>query len=87
MKRETVDGATLKEALLRHDNSVAEIVQLACSYNCSIYFLAKNSKVNVKSIMGMMAVIGTSEEQFEFVTDGSDEDKAMEMLMNYIVRE
>ncbi len=84
MKKEIVDSAILKQALLKKDNSVAEIVQMACSFDCSIYFQAKNKKVNAKSIMGMMAVIGTSEDEFEFIADGSDEEKAMELLMNYI---
>ena len=57
---------------------IAMLVQLASSYESTIYVQSDNKKINAKSIMGMMT-LGLAEGAHVKVTaDGSDEESAIE---------
>ena len=66
---------------------IAMLVQLASSYESTIYVQSDNKKVNAKSIMGMMA-LGLGEGEKVMVTaNGEDEDKAMAAIEKYLKSE
>ena len=60
------------------------LVQLASSYESTIYVQSDNKKINAKSIMGMMT-LGLAEGAHVKVTaDGSDEESAIEGIEKYL---
>ena len=63
---------------------IAMLVQLASSYESTIYVQSDNKKINAKSIMGMMT-LGLAEGAHVKVTaDGSDEESAIEGIEKYL---
>ena len=63
---------------------VALLVQVASQHECSIYVEADNKKVNAKSIMGMMSLVLDNGEEVTIVTDGNDEEAAMESIVAFL---
>lgn len=63
---------------------VALLVQVASQYECSIYVLSNEKKVNAKSIMGMMSLGISSGETVTVTADGSDEQTAIENIEKYL---
>ena len=63
---------------------VAMLVQVASQYDSEIYIIRDNKKVNAKSIMGMMTLGLDKGDSIEITTNGSDEDKAMEAIVEYL---
>ena len=63
---------------------VAEIVQTASQFDSSIYLISGTKKINAKSIMGMMSLGLCNDEEIEIEADGSDEETAVEALVDYI---
>ena len=55
---------------------IAMLVQLASSYESTIYVQSDNKKINAKSIMGMMTLDLPVGEQVVVTADGVDEEKA-----------
>ena len=61
---------------------IAMLVQLASSYESTIYVQSDNKKINAKSIMGMMTLpVG---EQVVVTADGVDEEKAVNDIEKYL---
>ena len=58
---------------------IAMLVQLASSYESTIYVQSDNKKINAKSIMGMMTL-----EQVVVTADGVDEEKAVNDIEKYL---
>ena len=56
---------------------IAMLVQLASSYESTIYVQSDNKKINAKSIMGMMTLDLPVGEQVVVTADGVDEEKAV----------
>lgn len=69
----------------KEERPVAELVQLANRFSSSIYFETENKVINAKSIMGMMTIGLVSGEALCITADGEDEDKAVEVIADYIV--
>ena len=63
---------------------IAMLVQLASSYESSIYVQSDNKKVNAKSIMGMMTLNLPAGEQVLITADGVDEEKAINDIEKYL---
>ena len=64
---------------------VAILVQVASQYESSVYLqVGEGKKVNAKSIMGMMSLGLDAGEKVTVVTDGSDEEVAMEEIEKYL---
>ena len=63
---------------------VAEIVQTASRFNSTMYFISGSKKINAKSIMGMMSLGLGAGEKVTVVTDGSDEQIAMDEIEKYL---
>ena len=51
---------------------IAMLVQIACRYNSEIYIGTGSSKVNAKSIMGMMTLGLDAGKEIEIMADGTD---------------
>ena len=63
---------------------IAMLVQLASSYESTIYVQSDNKKINAKSIMGMMTLGLDMCDSIEVSTNGTDEEKAMEAIVEYL---
>lgn len=78
-----------KEITIRLENGlearpVAMLVQVASQYDSSIYLESGEKKVNAKSIMGMMSLGLDTGEIVTVVTNGEDENQAMEGIEKYL---
>lgn len=63
---------------------VALLVQEASKYDSTIHILVENKKVNAKSIMGMMSLGLNNGEELEIAADGSDEEKAVDGIAQFL---
>ena len=59
---------------------IAMLVQLASSYESTIYVQSDNKKINAKSIMGMMTLRLCQGEELTVVAEGRDEEEAAKGL-------
>ena len=64
---------------------VAMLVQIASQYESVIYVERQNTRVNAKSIMGMMTLGMGTGEQITVSADGADETAAMEGIERYLL--
>ncbi|NLK29196.1 MAG: HPr family phosphocarrier protein [Clostridiales bacterium] len=63
---------------------VALLVQVASQYECSIYVVSEDKRVNAKSIMGMMSMGLSEGETVTVEADGPDEVQAIENIEKYL---
>lgn len=63
---------------------VAVLVQLASKYESKIYIVAKDKKINAKSIMGMMSLGFVNGEILEIEAEGTDAENAVSEIARYI---
>ncbi|WP_310602563.1 HPr family phosphocarrier protein [Anaerosporobacter sp.] len=63
---------------------IALLVQVASQYESSVYVESEEKKVNAKSIMGMMSLSIAAGEHVTVITDGTDEETAMENIEKYL---
>ncbi|MCH5263301.1 MAG: HPr family phosphocarrier protein [Lachnospiraceae bacterium] len=63
---------------------VAMLVQVASQFESSVYINADDRKVNAKSIMGMMSLGLASGEDITVITDGKDEEAAIEGIEKFL---
>ena len=63
---------------------VAMLVQIAGQYESLIYVESENARVNAKSIMGMMTLGLDVGETVVVSADGSDEEKAIAEIEQYL---
>ena len=64
---------------------VAMLGQIASQYESVIYVERQNTRVNAKSIMGMMTLGMGTGEQITVSADGADETAAMEGIESYLL--
>ena len=57
---------------------IAELVQIASSFDSRIYIVCGEKKVNAKSIMGMMSLELREGDSIIVEADGEDEEKVIE---------
>ena len=81
MKKQVV---TIEIASGLEARPVAMLVQVASQYDSEIYIMRDNKKVNAKSIMGMMTRGLDMGDSIEVSTNGTDEEKAMEAIVEYL---
>ena len=62
---------------------VAKCVQLASQFKSKIYIENGATKVNAKSIMGMMA-LGILSGEVKVSAEGDDEQNAIDTMVNYL---
>ena len=63
---------------------VAMLVQIASQYDSLIYVESENARVNAKSIMGMMTLGLDVGDTVVVSADGSDEEKAIAEIEQYL---
>ena len=63
---------------------LAELVQVADYYSCSIYLEKDGKRVNAKSMMGMMSIGLLEGEDVKVTTDGEREREAMESIRQFL---
>jgi phosphocarrier protein HPr len=67
-----------------HARAAAKFVTLAQTFLADIKVLRNGREVNGKSIMGVMMLAAAKGSTIELITDGEDEDKAMQYLTQLI---
>ena len=63
---------------------VAQLVQVASQFNSEIYVEVGEKKVNAKRIMGMMTLGLDAGEEITLLTNGEDEEAAMNSIERYL---
>ena len=69
----------------KHDNPIAELVQVACQFDSNIILESENRKINAKSIMGIMAFNPSKGMEVNIVVEGSDENEALLAMEKFLV--
>ncbi len=69
------------------ERPVAVLVQIASQYDCKVYLVTGDKKINAKSIMGMMSMNFANGSEIKIVADGADEEKVTEALAEYLTQE
>lgn len=68
----------------KHNNPIAELVQVACQFDSNIILESNNRKINAKSIMGIMAFNPSRGMSVNIITDGKDEEEALLAMENFL---
>lgn len=63
---------------------LAELVQVANYYSCSIYLEKDGKRINARSLMGMMSLGLPEGEEITVTTDGEREADAMESVRQFL---
>ena len=63
---------------------VAMLVQVASQFESSVYIETEGKKVNAKSIMGMMSLALGTGESVKVITDGDNEQAAIDSIEEYL---
>lgn len=71
----------------KHNNPIAELVQVACRFDSNIILESNNRKINAKSIMGIMAFNPTKGMSVDIVVEGSDEEEALMAMEKFLICE
>ncbi len=78
-------SVVVSNVLKKHENPIAELVQVACSFDSEIILKSDNRQINAKSIMGIMAFNPTEGMSLDIVTEGADEDEALIAMEKFLV--
>ena len=70
-----------------HDNPIAELVQVVCQFDSDIMLESDNRRINAKSIMGIMAFNPSDGMSVDIVTEGADEEAALDAIEKFLVCE
>ena len=83
----------MKKEVIVHMNDgmeprpIALLVQTANRYGSQIYLNMKDKHVNAKSIMGIMAFNPSDGMSVDIVTEGADEEAALDAIEKFLVCE
>jgi phosphocarrier protein len=75
---------TLINKLGLHARASAKLVSLASEFESEITLTRNGQAVNAKSIMGLMMLAAAKGAELELCTDGRDEQRALEALIELI---
>lgn len=70
-----------------HARPATLLVQHASRFSCEVEIEYKGKQVNVKSIMGVMSLGMPKGAVFTVMTDGNDEEEAMDSITNLFSEE
>ncbi len=70
-----------------HARPATRLVNLAMTFNSDINLTAMGKTVNLKSIMGLMSLGIYKGEIVKVIVSGSDSEKAIEALTDFILNE
>ena len=65
---------------------IAHLVALANQYRSRIYLAMGQTKVNAKSIMGMMSLVLVTGSVVTVETEGEDEEEALEAIEGFLTK-
>jgi phosphocarrier protein len=65
-----------------HARPAALLVQTVKDFKCSVYIERDDDRINGKSIMGVLTLGASYGTELKLITDGEDEEAAMEALLN-----
>ena len=77
---------TVGKAIENECRPVAILVQMASKFESQVHIESDDNKINAKSIMGMMTLAIKSGLELVLEADGTDEEKALEELGDYLSR-
>lgn len=69
----------------KHDNPIAELVQVACQFDSNIILESENRRINAKSIMGIMAFNPSKGMTVNIETEGADEEEALAAVEKFLI--
>ena len=67
-----------------HARASARLTQLASGFKCEVTLSRNQRHVNAKSIMGVMMLAAAKGTTIGIETDGADEAKAMQAILNLV---
>ncbi|MGL5438865.1 MAG: HPr family phosphocarrier protein [Filifactoraceae bacterium] len=67
-----------------HARPAAQLVQVCSKFQSEVMIKKGNSMIDGKSIIGVMGLGVAYGNEFEVIVDGSDEEKAMKMISEFI---
>ena len=67
-----------------HARAAAKFVSTAGQFSCEVYLARNNQKINGKSIMGVMMLAASKGTMLTLITEGEDEQPAMDALTDLI---
>ena len=67
-----------------HLRPAGELCKEAIKYDCSIVFKFKDTVSNAKSVLSVLGACVKNGDEIEITCDGSDEEEAMEGILNII---
>jgi phosphocarrier protein len=76
--------ATIKNRAGIHARPSALLVQTVKDFACSVYIEKGDDRINGKSIMGVLTLGASYGTKLKLITDGEDEEAAMEALVKLI---
>ena len=71
---------TIKNRAGIHARPAAILVEAVKNFNCSVIYAKEGSRINGKSIMGILTLGAAYNTQLMLIIDGQDEEKAAEVL-------
>ena len=63
-----------------HARPAAVLVQSAKDFKANIYLEKENSRINAKSIMGILTLAAAYNTKLKIIAEGEDEEQAVEAL-------
>lgn len=86
-KREEMSEKTIivSNVESKHENPIAELVQVACQFDSEITLESEEKRINAKSIMGIMAFNPSKGMSINIVADGKDEEEAIMAMERFLV--
>ncbi|MDR2149660.1 MAG: HPr family phosphocarrier protein [Spirochaetaceae bacterium] len=64
-----------------HARPASTLVRAVQKYNCEVFLERDNDRINGKSIMGVITLCATYGTKLRVITDGVDEENAMETIV------
>jgi len=77
-------NVTVADIYSKHENGLAELVSLACSFESEIHIEYATRAINAKSIMGVMLLTAEKGDGVTVVAEGTDEEKAVEAIAEFL---
>ena len=75
---------TIINKLGLHARASAQLSKLASSFPCEVWLIRNDRRINAKSIMGVMMLAAGMGAEVELVTEGEQEQQAIDALQALI---
>ncbi len=74
----------IRNQLGLHARPAAQLVKVATKFKSDVFIALDEHEVNGKSIMGVMMLAAAQGSQLTIITQGADEEQAMEAIIELI---